>query len=297
MMSEFPVAFQCQSQTLIGVIHKPEQTHRPFGVLIIVGGPQTRVGSHRQFVLLARYLCQHGIPVMRFDYRAMGDSGGSTLDYEAVDQDIKEALNQFQTAMPELEQFTLWGLCDAVCAALFYAYQDSRVKGLVLLNPWVRTESGEAKAYLKHYYLRRVISKDFWRKALNGKLNITQSVRSLLGNVRKTYFSNVSKQKPRAMVEAKVIKRIDPDLSLPDRMLQGMQNFNGEILIILSGNHDYVADEFRDVVNSSEQWRKCLANGRVSKKDFDAADHTFSSKAWRGQVERWTLEWLQQRQG
>jgi len=46
------------------------------GVLIVVGGPQYRVGSHRQFVMLARFLADHGVPCMRFDYRGMGDVSG-----------------------------------------------------------------------------------------------------------------------------------------------------------------------------------------------------------------------------
>ena len=54
-VKEIPVVFNCQDSRLLGILHKPEKPGRQ-GVLIVVGGPQTRVGSHRQFVLLARYL-------------------------------------------------------------------------------------------------------------------------------------------------------------------------------------------------------------------------------------------------
>ncbi len=47
------------------------------GVLIVVGGPQYRVGSHRQFVLLARALAARGFAAMRFDCTGMGDSDGA----------------------------------------------------------------------------------------------------------------------------------------------------------------------------------------------------------------------------
>jgi len=64
-------------------------------VLIIVGGPQYRVGSHRQFVLLARHLAAQGIPVMRFDVRGMGDSKGKPRNFGQLDDDLRAATDCF----------------------------------------------------------------------------------------------------------------------------------------------------------------------------------------------------------
>ncbi|KAB8057318.1 hydrolase 1, exosortase A system-associated, partial [Janthinobacterium violaceinigrum] len=58
---------------LVGILSLPAAPG-PRGVLIVTGGPQYRVGSHRQFVLLARALAAQGVPVLRFDLRGMGDS-------------------------------------------------------------------------------------------------------------------------------------------------------------------------------------------------------------------------------
>ena len=80
MIKEKPFIFNCNNEKLVGIIHYPEK--KPYfqkGLLIVVGGPQYRVGSHRQFVLLARNLSIAGIPVMRFDYRGMGDSSSCGL--------------------------------------------------------------------------------------------------------------------------------------------------------------------------------------------------------------------------
>ena len=72
--SEFPVVFSCGGDQLVGMVHPAAAR---LGVVIVVGGPQYRVGSHRQFVLMARDLAREGYPVLRFDYRGMGDSDGA----------------------------------------------------------------------------------------------------------------------------------------------------------------------------------------------------------------------------
>ena len=57
------------------------------GVLVIVGGPQYRVGSHRQYVQLSRHLAEQGIASMRFDVRGMGDSPGVQRSFEEIDDE------------------------------------------------------------------------------------------------------------------------------------------------------------------------------------------------------------------
>ena len=88
--------------------------------------------------------------MLRFDYRGMGDAHGDFVGFEHVDDDIRAAIDTFKRECPEVEEVVLWGECDASSAILFYAYRDARVKGAVLLNPWVRTEAGEARAARKH---------------------------------------------------------------------------------------------------------------------------------------------------
>ena len=124
------------------------------GVLIVVGGPQYRVGSHRQFLLLSRRLAAEGYPVMRFDYRGMGDASGAMRGFEQASADIGAAIEAFQRACPAVQRIVLWGLCDAASLALLYvdATQDDRIAGLAILNPWVRSEASLAQTHIKHYY-------------------------------------------------------------------------------------------------------------------------------------------------
>lgn len=290
MMSvqEIPLVFDCAGVSLLGILHQPDVPAEK-AVLIVVGGPQYRVGSHRQFVLLARFLAARGVAVLRVDYRAMGDSGGDGITFEGVDDDLRAAVDLLCMHVPSAQELVIWGLCDAASAALFYAYQDSRVKGLVLLNPWLRTEAGEARAYLKHYYLKRIVSRDFWRKVFSGKWNVSSSARSLLQMVR-SVLKRGGGTAPGEHDQCGAVA-IAQDLPLPERMAAGLKCFNGRVLIILSGQ-DYVADEFRDLVAESEVWRHLLARDCVEQRELAQANHTFSKAEWRDQVALWSWEWL-----
>ena len=163
-----PLTFACGPAQLVGLLH-PAAQHLPRGVVIVVGAPQYRVGSHRQFVLLARELAGAGFPVLRFDYRGMGDSDGEFAGFEGIDDDIRSAVNIFFDRVPGLRDVVLWGLCDGASAAAFYGANDPRVSGLVIVNPWVRTEQTAARARLSGYYIQRLASRAFWARALGGK--------------------------------------------------------------------------------------------------------------------------------
>lgn len=273
-----PLGFACENDRLVAIISRPQQT-RQRGVLIVVGGPQYRVGSHRQFALLANHLAEHGTAVMRFDYRGMGDSSGDLRDFEQVTQDLRAAVNNFLGAVTEVRDVVIWGLCDAASAALFYAHQDPRVSGVVLLNPWVRTAEGEAKAYLRHYYLQRLLSPEPWRKLLRGDFDLGGSIMSLARNFGRAIGVGATAAPPTAKA------------LLPERMADGLARFKGKVLVILSGN-DLTAQEFKDAVQRSRHWRDLIDEPRITWRDLPQANHTFSTREWRGQVAAWTDDWV-----
>jgi uncharacterized protein len=270
--TETAFTFDCSGQGLAAILAMPGKPAKQ-GVLVIVGGPQYRAGSHRQFTLLSRDLADSGIPCMRFDYRGMGDSEGSLHMFEEVEEDIRAAVDAFFAHCPGLERVVLWGLCDAASAVIFYAHRDPRVNGLVLANPWVRTQQGKAKAQLKHYYLSRLTNPDMWRKLISGKFDFADSFKSFFGSVSK------AKQKGPESAQA-----------LPERMRTSLERFPGKVLLIMSGN-DLVAREFEDAVESSNAWQSLLDTPRFVRKDLPDADHTFSSRTWHNQVAEWTRDW------
>ena len=277
MLKESAVNFACGNARLYGILHRP-QPALPVpvrGVLVVVGGPQYRAGSHRQFTLLARALAASGIPVMRFDYRGMGDSEGEARDFLMINDDMRAAVDHFIASVPGLTEVALWGLCDGATAAGIYAPGDRRVTGLALLNPWIRTDSGIAKATLKHYYRGRLLERAFWAKLLRGRFDAARALRSALGLVR----------------AARAATPAGASVALPERLLASLERFDGRVLLMLSGA-DLTAQEFDDQAISSDAWRRLLATPRVTRHRLDQADHTCSRRAWQDQVADWTRDWL-----
>lgn len=273
---ELALSFRCQGDSLYGVLSLPERPAAR-GVLIVVGGPQYRVGSHRQFALLARALAEQGVAALRFDYRGMGDSEGEARDFEMVDADLRVAVDQLMAAVPGLQDVVIWGLCDAASAALFYAHQDERVRGLVLVNPWARTDSGLAKTTLKHYYRERLMDPALWKKIARGQFEFGKAGRAMLRLVGAAYAGKPAAATQRA--------------PLTQRMQHGIARFNGKVLLIICGA-DLTGQEFMEMAHASREWRALLAAPRVTQKYLAGADHTFSRRVWRDQIASWTGDWL-----
>jgi len=290
LITEDPFWFECEGEQLVAIIHKPKQASRR-GVMIIVGGPQYRVGSHRQFILLARALAKAGISVMRFDYRGMGDSQGSRRTFYQIEKDIKIAIDEFFKHEQTLKELVILGLCDAVSASLLYAYKDPRITGLVLLNPWIRTEESMVKTYIKHYYLARLLDRATWKGIANGQYNLVAAVTSFLNMFSKMLLNwNSGKQLNKQSNEYNE-KTQNSNMALPEKMYDGLKRFTGHTLFILSGN-DLTAAEFKDLVKGSPKWQSLLENANTTKHELLEANHTFSKREWRDQVATWTIKWI-----
>jgi len=280
--SEQALLFECETEKLIGVLSTPAVGIAPASIaaLIVVGGPQYRVGSHRQFVLLARRLAAAGFPTLRFDYRGMGDSDGAPRSFEHAEADIRSAIDILLSTCPSIRTLVIWGLCDAASAALMYCSDDQRVSGLVLLNPWARSDASLAAAHIKHYYRARLLDADLWRKLVSGRFDWRASIRSLADGLS-------------AVMRRRTIPAREPTASAPfqTRMAAGWHRFGGQILLILSGR-DLTAKEFVEYARSSGAWRDWLGKPNVTRLELESADHTFSDLSEQRQVEDLTLAFL-----
>lgn len=262
------VMFTVGSDACVGVLAMPEIPAK-VGVAIVVGGPQYRVGSHRQFTRLARDLAGAGFATLRFDYRGMGDSEGEPRTFESVDDDIRAAVDALQRETG-LSSIVLWGLCDGASAALMFAASDARVAGVVAVNPWARTEATVATTRLRHYYAARLAAPDFWRKLVRGRFDWRTSARDLSSAVR-----NVAAPGQRAA-------------PFQERMHRGWRALRVPVLFVLS-ERDFTAREFEAWVHGDDERRALLASATVMA--VAAADHTFSGAEPRGAMTRATLDW------
>jgi len=273
-LDEHFVVFDCAASQCVGVLTQPrfEAPRSDIGVLIFVGGPQTRVGSHRQFVLVARSLARAGFAALRFDYRGMGDSDGAMRAFTAIDEDIDAAIDAFIHAAG-VKRIVLWGLCDAATAALIYAPSDRRIAGVVALNPWARSAQGEAAVRLKHYYLRRAFSRAFWHKLLRGGLHPTRSASEIVHAIR--------------LQRATGTERVDYLTRLHD----ALSRLRVPLLLFLSGR-DFTAREFEAWISADAKRTACLQASSVQRCAIAQADHTFSTRSAHDVLSDRTVRWV-----
>lgn len=273
---ETALNFACDGIPLVGVLCAPAPDAPPaeLGVLIVVGGPQYRAGSHRQFVLLSRALAQAGHAALRFDYRGMGDSSGAVRSYAEIDADIAAALDALLGAAPSIRRVVLWGLCDGASAALLYAQRrgDTRVAGLVLANPWLAGAQAEAHAIVHTYYRQRFLDPAFWRKLLGGGIN----------PLHKWQEWRAYRRKARG-------DATDAGDAAGAALLAALETLSLPMLMLLS-RRDATAQTFLAQLDLAGS--KVLERSTVRRQTFEEADHTFSRAAWRKEVENVTIAWL-----
>jgi uncharacterized protein len=319
---EVVLSLPCNGVALWGVVSLAEAQAEPrTGVVIVVGGPQYRVGSHRQFVQLARRLAREGHAVLRFDVRGMGDSPGEQVpNFTRIDSDIAAAVVGLRKHCPSVQDVALWGLCDGASAALMYVQQlqdprhrrallqpvpgvgtaaadgsATRVAALCLANPWVRSAATQAQTTVKHYYKDRLRQRAFWLKLLKGGVAI-QALRDLWSNLKQARASRQPRTGAAAAAAADIQSAggTSPSLAaghFQSLMSQGWKNFSGPVLLLLS-EHDYTAKEFVEASHHSPHWQSALTQNPGTRVNLVGTDHTCSDRQGRMQLEEATVGWL-----
>ncbi|MEN3950863.1 hydrolase 1, exosortase A system-associated [Iodidimonas sp. SYSU 1G8] len=277
---ERSLVFMADGTLLVGVLHLPEEdTAR--AVLIVPGAPQTRVGPHRLFVDLARQLTAHGVAVMRMDRRGFGDSSGPQVEFENAGADIAAAVAALRNAQPGIRSVCVMGLCDGASAALLHATVIPGVDELILINPWARTDGGEARAVLQAYYLPRLLR---WRRWLAVMTSYAR-MRGALGSLATAVVDAVrTSAKPGGQPE------------FIAAMLGNWVSFKGRSLVILS-DRDLTATAFDDVVRQTLSWPVLMRSTRAEVAHIRDADHTFSSRKQKALLAGCITAWLETESG
>lgn len=126
-----------EHRTLVAIASAPPAPRSAPVVLMVNAGVIHRIGPHRLHVHLARQLAQAGHLVLRMDLSGIGDSGAipdqSTFRASAV-ADIRTAIDHLLANDPDASVI-VFGICSGADNALAAADADSRISGLVLVDP------------------------------------------------------------------------------------------------------------------------------------------------------------------
>lgn len=285
--TEIPVTFECENETLLGIVHVPaELGSASRGVLAMpAGGPQYRGGCCRQLLFLGRRLADAGTPVMRFDYRGIGDGSGRFVPFTEIEADLKAAVAKFRETVPGLSEVVLWGGCDAASASMIHGWKLPEVTGLALGNPYAHTEETGEQAMVKHYYLQRLREPAFWRKVLSLRFNPLPAIATVgrvLGRALRRHDSSG---------ETSSADNFDSQ-PYPVRMRLGTERFGGHMLMLMSGR-SIVSKEFDELVAADPAWPRALSNCKtMARHDLPEADQAFSTIAARDEIIEIAKTWL-----
>ena len=286
---EIPLVFGCEGCDLVGMVHMPEAVRTRGLLWVNAGGPQYRGGMCRMQVDMARTLANAGTPVMRFDYRGMGDSEGEFRGFRDIEADLRAALATFAAEAPEISEFVLWGGCDAATAIVINAWKFPQVTGVVLGNPWVHSQATATVVEIEHYW-RRWKDRDLWRKVLCLQYNPLPALRTVI-------TSTLSKAGLMSHGISSMRGKSD-DATAPylERMQNGLSRYRGDMLMLMSGRSLF-SREFDVLVNSNLKWQAAFAGlAHKSRHDLPDADQAFSTISVRAEVCTVTAQWLHDKQ-
>jgi acyl transferase domain-containing protein len=153
-----------RNEHLIGVIHEAENEPRPLGVLLWNTGISHRIGPFRVHVDMAEKLAQLGFTVIRFDLSRLGDSELAEHDASIQDiftRDINDAA-QILEERYQIKDMISIGICSGAVDAWYHARQDSRIRGLVMVDSFVYPTF----RHELQYFLKRIFSPKRWKRYL-----------------------------------------------------------------------------------------------------------------------------------
>lgn len=280
-VEEIPLTFECESDTLIGIVHRPESPSSRGLLSLVAGGPQYRAGCCRQLVYMARDFSDHGIPVMRFDHRGIGDSDGGFLDFLHVEKDLAAAIAAFKRSVPELREIVLWGGCNAASGIMINAHRYPEVTGMIISNPYAHSEAMLAVVVRKHY-MRRLKDPAFWAKVIRLRFNPLPNIQSAI----QAALKRLAPSNPAALEAGSQQER-----PFIERMLAGFSQFRGQILLIMSGQ-SLTSEEFDELVANSPEWKKAYKAASITRADIAGADQAFSTPHSRNELIRAARSWL-----
>lgn len=165
------------------------------GLVMVTGGSQTRIGSHRMYERLAKELTERGISCLRFDRRGVGDSAGDDPGFRGSRAELGAAVAVLRDAAAGIRRVYGFGLCDGATALWLFGGEVG-LAGAVLVNPWlVEAEAGAPPAAaVRRHYRERLASREGWKKILSGAVDLRKLLSGLARAARPRRSSELARQ-------------------------------------------------------------------------------------------------------
>ena len=263
------------------------------GVLFVVGGPQYRVGAHRQFVRWSRRFNAAGHATCRFDRAGTGDAPGQRAAVLDCGAELRATLDA-AIAATGVHRWVVLGLCDGASLALLHLAQHPAVAGVVALNPWVPVAAAaQSQALVREYYGRKLFSGAFWGRLLRGEVKVVGALREWWQHRKAARGAGASST---ADATTSTQPSTAPSLNVTEdalgqALLTSAAACAVPVLWALSGN-DRTAAEFRAMVAGSAPWQAVLGRAEATRLELPEADHTLSKAADHEQFGEAVLAWL-----
>lgn len=272
-----------KSGSLVGIVTYPENSEECKGkpaLLLLNAGLVHHAGPNRLYTRLARHMAAQGFLVVRFDFSGNGDSPirADRLPFmEAAIQETAEVMDDI-TATEDIDHFCLMGISSGALVSLRTALQDSRVKGVGILNPHGFDNSSQWRTHINNMtsgrmYKQNLFRPQSWYKALTGQTNYRRLGKALWYGIahKLSRSKTVSNIADGVQVELKKFLTIDASI------------------LLLFSEADRSIENFNEILG--RQWQQELPDN-VSKRLISDANHTFSNPVHQNQVLHATQEWM-----
>ncbi len=269
-----------ENDRFFGVLSEPIGSRSELAVIVPNTGANSRVGTNRFNVALARRLASRGHAVLRMDLGGIGDSAphdGARENDLFADRsiaDVRAAIDA--TAARGYRHFVTMGLCAGAYMSFHTGLTDPRVAGMVLMNPpafeWTPGRKVERIVTRPHgnvrsmrYYRNRALRLDTWRRLARGEVQAGAIGRVLAARAR-----------GRA---ATAVKRAAIILGRPEWVMSDLaQKFTALVLrrtrvLLLFNDEEAMLDELDKHLGGLMVW---LTKRGVELETIDNTDHIFA---------------------
>lgn len=270
-----------------------------FAAVLLCPGVKTRVGPHRLNRKLARPFLERGIPVMRVDFRGLGDSEGDwpddSLEHIYRQIELGHCVGDARSALDWLEarfgvrRFIVGGLCGASMTALHLAREDARMQALLAIGLPVRLDHKGAPVVtheeLKSHwsrYLAKLAHPSAWLRFLSFKSDYRLMWRAIAARRRKPQPAGKTQ-------DVAVPADLNPHV-LP-AMLELLQS--GRSALLLFGEQDPRRWDFEE--KFFQPWSAKLEpyRSQVTRSIIPGANHILGTPAAVDEANRRILGWLE----